>query len=57
MATVFNPFTGNPDYISLDTTAGDARYLKLDCSNSPLTGNLVFTAGLDIRPSVDSKIG
>ena len=40
-------------------SANDLRYLKLDCSNDPLTGNLeapnyIRTAGGDIRPSADS---
>lgn len=31
------------DNSGLDTESGDARYLKLDTSNDPLTGELVIT--------------
>ncbi len=37
MPYIVNPFTGKFDATNLDTTAGDLRYLKLDCSNDPLT--------------------
>lgn len=35
-----NPFSGKLDDVSLDTVSADLRYLKLDTSNDPLTGEL-----------------
>jgi hypothetical protein len=35
-----NPFLGNLDIAGLSLGLADTRYLKLDCSNDPLTGNL-----------------
>jgi hypothetical protein len=40
MRVVFNPFTGKFDYI-----LNEDEFLKIDCSNDPLTGKL------DIEPS------
>ncbi len=36
-----NPYTNKPDYYEGATTL-DSRYLKLDASNDPLTGDLDF---------------
>jgi hypothetical protein len=39
-----NPFTSNLDDIgNLNQATADARYLKLNTSNDPLTGELVIT--------------
>ena len=44
MAYKVNPFTSNLDDVGdLNQTKADARYLKLDTSNDPLTGELVIT--------------
>lgn len=52
---VINPESGNLDTIgqsSTDITENDARYLKLDCSNDPLTAALQVDAGIiDTRTS------
>ena len=40
MSWTYNPFTGEMDYYQDVTSTGDLRYLKLDCTNDPLTGNL-----------------
>ena len=42
----FNPFTKKLDYVisSAEVVAiGDVYYLRLDCSNDPLTGQLTIT--------------
>ena len=39
MRIVFNPFTGNFDFI-LSTSSLDATYLRLDTTNDPLTADL-----------------
>lgn len=55
----FNPFTGNFDKIvSTETDIADivTTYLKLDCSNDPLTGNLDLGANdLDTTGTVQAN--
>ena len=36
----YNPFTDKLDRVELSEDDADAIYLKLDCSNDPLTGEL-----------------
>lgn len=44
MGVLLNPFSGQFDFTGSGITqaAADARYLKLDASNGPLTGNLII---------------
>jgi len=62
---VINPETGNIDTIGMsasDITENDARYLKLDCSNDPLTAELdlpgLFNSlgDLKIMPDVQGDV-
>ena len=46
MELVFNPLTSRLDFIGMTNTQIGA-YLKLDCSNDPLT------SGLDVAPDTD----
>jgi hypothetical protein len=57
MATTFNPFTGNPDYITLDTVAGDSRYLKLDQTTPQtiISGTPIFNVGIKSNDAVVIK--
>jgi len=48
MAYTLNPFTGKFDANGNTLTSLDARYLKLDCSNDPLTDDLVIQGHLEI---------
>lgn len=54
-----NPFTSKFDDITLDTTAGDARYLKLD-QTTPQTvsgGAPIFGAGLKANSNIVLRTG
>jgi Concanavalin A-like lectin/glucanases superfamily len=56
MAWTFNPFTKKLDNKGKTLTALDARYLKLDCTNSPLTGDLKISDSGDTTEAVINKI-
>ena len=44
---IYNTRGGGSGGGGLDTTAGDARYLKLDASNDPLTGSLAWSSAVE----------
>lgn len=46
MAFILNPFTGQFDANGLTTTTLNSLYLRLDTTNSPLTGNLEINSAI-----------